>query len=57
MGTDQSWCRDSASELAEIPCVETTASDTGSYQPEYERTDERASEDELHERLEALGYR
>lgn len=43
--------------LRKVPWVETTASDTKSYEPEYDRTDEQASEDELHERLEALGYR
>lgn len=43
--------------LRKVPWVETTASDTGSHEPAYERTDKRASEDELHERLEALGYR
>ncbi len=43
--------------LRKVPWVETTASDTGSYEPEYERTEERAAEDELQERLEALGYR
>ncbi|WP_162991414.1 alkaline phosphatase family protein [Halostella salina] len=43
--------------LRKVPWVETTASDTGSYEPEYERSDERVSEDELQERLKALGYR
>lgn len=43
--------------LRKVPWVETTASDTESYQPDYEITDERASEDEIHDRLEALGYR
>lgn len=44
-------------DLRKVPWVETTASDTGSYDPAYENTDERASEGELLERLEALGYR
>ncbi|MFB6187586.1 MAG: hypothetical protein ABEI86_12070 [Halobacteriaceae archaeon] len=43
--------------LRKVPWVETTATDTESYQPDYELANERASEEEIHERLEDLGYR
>lgn len=43
--------------LRKVPWVETIASDTGSHEPDSEITSEHASEEEIHERLEALGYK
>lgn len=43
--------------LRRVPWAETSATDTGSYEPEPVLSDEQASEEELEERLAALGYR
>lgn len=42
--------------LREVPWVETTSSDTETYEPTVEREDQAVAEDEVQARLESLGY-
>lgn len=42
--------------LREVPWIETTSSDTETYEPTVERENQTVAEDELQERLKSLGY-
>jgi hypothetical protein len=43
--------------LKRVPWVETTATDDGEYEPSTDRRDERVADDDIEQRLSALGYK